>query len=112
MTEPVIKMVGLANDDRPNAVADIFSDEMQDRIADHVNAAKDVISNNLFGTELPDEELDAELEDNVDEVDVPEVEYEDAEEVEDDESDDYEADEEVIEEPAEDEEPSSEEEEN
>lgn len=109
MTEPVIKMVGLANDDRPNAVADIFADQMQDRIADHVTAAKDVISNNLFGTELPDEELDAELEDN---VDVPDVEYEDAEEVEDDQSDDYEADQEVIEEPAEDEEPSSEEEEN
>lgn len=95
MTEPVIKMVGLANDDRPNAVADIFADQMQDRIADHVTAAKDVISNNLFGTELPDEELDAELEDN---VDVPDVEYEDAEEVEDDQSDDYEADQEVIEE--------------
>lgn len=109
MTEPVIKMVGLANDDRPNAVADIFADQMQDRIADHVTAAKDVISNNLFGTESPDEELDAELEDN---VDVPDVEYEDAEEVEDDQSDDYEADQEVIEEPAEDEEPSSEEEEN
>ena len=109
MTEPVIKMVGLANDDRPNAVADIFADQMQDRIADHVTAAKDVISNNLFGTELPDEELDAELEDN---VDVPDVEYEDAEEVEDDQSDDYEADQEVIVEPAEDEEPSSEEEEN
>jgi hypothetical protein len=109
MTEPVIKMVGLANDDRPNAVADIFADQMQDRIADHVTAAKDVISNNLFGTEMPDEQVDAELEDN---VDVPDVEYEDAEEVEDDQSDDYEADQEVIEEPAEDEEPSSEEEEN
>ena len=95
MTEPVIKMVGLANDDRPNAVADIFSDEMQDRIADHVNAAKDVISNNLFGTEMPDEQVDAELEDN---VDVPDVEYEDAEEVEDDQSDDYEADQQVIQE--------------
>lgn len=99
MTEPVIKMVGLANDDRPNAVADIFADQMQDRIADHVTAAKDVISNNLFGTEMPDEQVDAELEDN---VDVPDVEYEDAEEVEDDQSDDYEADQEVIEEPAED----------
>jgi hypothetical protein len=108
MTEPVLRMVGLANDDRPNAVADIFSDEMQDRIADHVTAAKDVISNNLFGTEMPDE-VDAELEDNVDEVDVPE--YQDAEEIETEEPQDFEADQSVIEEPA-DEEPSEESEEN
>jgi hypothetical protein len=110
MTEPVIKMVGLANDDKPNAVADIFADQMQDRIADHVTAAKDVISNNLFGTEL---------EDNVDEIDLePEVEdsledgYDEAEEVETEEPQDYEADQEQIEEPAEQEDPSEESEEN
>jgi|TARA_R110002050_G_scaffold52121_2_gene119250 hypothetical protein len=110
MTEPVIKMVGLANDDKPNAVADIFADQMQDRIADHVTAAKDVISNNLFGTEL---------EDNVDEIDLePEVDdsledgYDEAEEVETEEPQDYEADQEQIEEPAEQEDPSEESEEN
>lgn len=110
MTEPVIKMVGLANDDKPNAVADIFADQMQDRIADHVTAAKDVISNNLFGTEL---------EDNVDEIDLePEVDdsledgYDEAEEVETEEPQDFEADQEQIEEPAEQEDPSEESEEN
>ena len=121
MTEPVIQMVGLANDDKPNKIADIFADEMQDRIGDHVQAAKDVISNNLFGTELPDEQ-DAELEDIDNEVELEpeaeempdhdEVEYEDAEEVEGEEPVDYEADQEVIEEPADDSEPSEEEEEN
>jgi|TARA_B110000908_G_scaffold35340_1_gene42370 hypothetical protein len=98
--EPVIKMVGLANDDKPNAVADIFADQMNDRIADHVSAAKDVISNNLFGTELADS--DADIIDDQPELDLePEIGDEgDAQEADD--SDEYEADQELIDEPADD----------
>ena len=33
MSEPILKMVGLADNDKPNAVADIFTDEMMDRVA-------------------------------------------------------------------------------
>jgi len=98
--EPVIKMVGLANDDKQNAVADIFADQMNDRIADHVSAAKDVISNNLFGTELADS--DADIIDDQPELDLePEIGDEgDAQEADD--SDEYEADQELIDEPADD----------
>ena len=96
--EPVIQMVGLANDDKPNAVADIFADQMNDRIADHVSAAKDVISNNLFGTELADN--DADLIDDQPEQDF-EPEYDNEGEAQEaDDSDEYEADQELIDEPA------------
>tara|TARA_R110000796_G_scaffold3035_6_gene11594 strand:- start:12578 stop:12895 length:318 start_codon:yes stop_codon:yes gene_type:complete len=98
--EPVIKMVGLANDDKPNAVADIFADQMNDKIADHVSAAKDVISNNLFGTELADN--DADLIDDQPEQDFDvEPEYDNEGEAQEaDDSDEYEADQELIDEPA------------
>jgi hypothetical protein len=96
--DAVIKMVGLANDDKPNAVANIFADQMNDRIADHVSAAKDVISNNLFGTELADN--DAYLIDDQPEYDF-EPEYDNEGEAQEaDDSDEYEADQELIDEPA------------
>ena len=106
MTEPVLKMVGLATDDKPNKAAEIFSDEMADRAADYVQAAKDVISADMMGQELPEPEVELELDDQLEDDDG----YEDAEEVEDSEQeeDTYEADQEVVAEP-EDEEPSEEE---
>lgn len=106
MTEPVLQMVGLAVDDKPNKAAEIFSDEMTDRAADYVQAAKDVISNGMMGQELPEPDVEVELDPEVEE-DQPDT-YEDAEEVEDsDEEETYEADQEAIAEP-EDEEPSEE----
>ena len=75
MSEPILKMVGLADNDKPNAVADIFADEMMDRVAGNVQAAKDVISNSMFDQEL-EIELPVELEPEVD--DGVEVEEDDA----------------------------------
>ena len=62
MTEPVLQMVGLAVDDKPNKAAEIFSDEMTDRAADYVQAAKDVISNGMMGQELPEPDVEVEFE--------------------------------------------------
>jgi len=99
MTEPVIRMVGLANDDKPNAVADIFADEMMDRVAGNVQAAKDVISNSMF-----DQELEIEMPDEIEEPDEVEGESEQEEtlevdEPEEDESETFEADQEILAEP-------------
>jgi hypothetical protein len=93
MSDPVLKMVGLADNDKPNAVADIFADEMMARVAGNVQAAKDVISNSMFDQELDTElpvELDLEVEDDF------EVEEDDAEEGE---PDTYESDQEILDEP-------------
>jgi|TARA_R110002074_G_scaffold387261_1_gene569337 hypothetical protein len=98
MTEPVIKMVGLANDDKPNAVADIFGDEMMDRVAGNVQAAKDVIANSMF-----DQELEIEIPDEIEQPEDVEVEGESEQEVldqpEEEESETFEADQEILAEP-------------
>lgn len=90
MTEPVLKMVGLANDDKPNAVADIFADEMMDRVAGNVQAAKDVISNSMF-----DQELEIEMPDEIEEP----VDVEVEEEGDVDEPETFESDQEILAEP-------------
>jgi hypothetical protein len=90
MTEPVLKMVGLANDDKPNAVADIFADEMMDRVAGNVQAAKDVISNSMF-----DQELEIEMPDELEEP----VDVEVEEEGDVDEQETFESDQEILAEP-------------
>ena len=86
MTQPILKMVGLAVDDKPNKAAEIFSDE------------KDVISNGMMGQELQDSDIDMDPEIDSDDS------YEDADEVETSEDDDdtYEADQEEFAEPEED----------
>ena len=101
MTEPVLKMVGLAVDDKPNKAAEIFSDEMADRAADYVPQAKDVISNGMMGQELQDSDVEVELDPEIDSEDDS---YEEAEEVEtsDDDDDTYEAEQEVVAEPEDD----------
>jgi len=98
MTQPILKMVGLAVDDKPNKAAEIFSDEMADRASDYVQQAKDVISNGMMGQELQDSDIDMDPE--LDSEDG----YEDADEVEtQDEGDDtYEADQEEFAEPEDD----------
>jgi hypothetical protein len=100
MTEPVLKMVGLAVDEKPNKAAEIFSFEMADRAADYVQQAKDVISNGMMGQELPDSD-DIDMDPEIDSEDDS---YEDADEVEtsEDEDDTYEADQEVVAEPEDD----------
>ena len=104
MTDPVIRMVGLANDDKPNAVADIFADEMMDRVAGNVQAAKDVISNAMF-----DQELEIEMPDEIEEPDnVEEGESEQEETPEEEESETFEADQEILAEPDDQEEESEE----
>lgn len=110
MTEPVLQMVGLAVDDKPNKAAEIFSDEMADRAAEYVQHAKDVISNGMMGQELQEPELEVDLEP---EEDLEDDGFEEAEEVEspEEEEDTYEAEQEVVAEP-EDDNPSDEEEDN
>jgi|TARA_R110000822_G_scaffold74261_4_gene178535 hypothetical protein len=97
MSEPILKMVGLADNDKPNAVADIFADEMMDRVAGNVQAAKDVISNSMFDQEL-EIELPVELEPEVD--DGVEVEEDDAAaDQEEAEPETFESDQEILAEP-------------
>jgi hypothetical protein len=110
MTEPVIKMVGLANDDKPNAVADIFADEMMDRVAGNVQAAKEVIANSMFDQEL-EIEMPAEIEEPDEVEEEGESEQEETLEVdepEEDESETFEADQEILAEPDDQEEESEE----
>ena len=91
MSEPILKMVGLADNDKPNAVADIFADEMMDRVAGNVQAAKDVISNSMFDQEL---EIELPVDDGV------EVEEDDAAaDQEEAEPETFESDQEILAEP-------------
>ena len=83
-------IVDLAIDDKPNKAGEVMNDALLDKIAGHVQGMKDEISNDMFGTEMP--EPDAEP------VEVqPELDLEPSEEEEDE---TYEADQELVDEPA------------
>ena len=82
-------IVDLAIDDKPNKAGEVMNDALLDKIAGHVQGMKDEISNDMFGTEIP--EADAEP------VEVqPELDLEPNEE----EDETYEADQELVDEPA------------
>lgn len=82
-------IVDLAMDDKPNKAGEVMNDALLDKIANQVQGMKDEISNDMFGTEMP--EPDAEP------VEVqPELDLEPNE----DEEETYEAEQELIDEPA------------